>query len=583
MVIVMYELLVAILLIPTVLGIGSTFLVNRGKSKGIITNTFATLFFSTVVINTVFILRNNKLLVNWELTISFFIKYSFIVLIVSLLIAFCNKIYKSKVIIFKGYSAMMVSVSSAVLYYALWLKNYGGYQSVEMFIFNMNTPLDTTNSNFYLDIVPLVATIVTLVIPPFVMLFDNKVESVFKQKKKRSTIVITALLVPLLILGVSLQNVYTILNLNDLRYVLASGDTFIEDHYVNPERISLTFPEKKRNLILMFSESLESSYFAKDLGGNSDVNLLPNLTKRMETGVSFSHQNNFGGFYTPPGTGWSIAGMVAQTGGVGLKVPMDGNEYGITFAEFLPGLTTLGDVLHENGYKQYMFVGADGSFAGTDKFYRQHGNFEVYDLKKVKEEGWLPQDYNVFWGYEDEKLLSFAQNKLVEVSQEEEPFTMVLELNDVHFPDGYVNENCPMSHSIAYENAIECYDMNIEKFLQWVEKQPFYDNTTIVIVGDHLSMASDYFKEKQYEDFERRVFNLIINGTENDNEDIKNTMRQTSSFDNFPTILASLGVEIEGNKLGLGVNLFSNEQTIYERYGHDFVNESLLKKSDFYC
>ena len=38
-------------------------------------------------------------------------------------------------------------------------------------------------------------------------------------------------------------------------------------------------------------------------------------------------------------------------------------------------------------------------------------------------------------------------------------------------------------------------------------------------------------------------------------------------MDLFPTTLSSMGVEIEGNKLGLGTDLFSNEETLMEKLG----------------
>ena len=55
----------------------------------------------------------------------------------------------------------------------------------------------------------------------------------------------------------------------------------------------------------------------------------------------------------------------------------------------------------------------------------------------------------------------------------------------------------------------------------------------------------------------------------------------------FPTILASMGVIIEGDRLGLGTNLFSGTPTIMEengegRKGWDFINEAFSCKSDMY-
>ncbi len=50
----------------------------------------------------------------------------------------------------------------------------------------------------------------------------------------------------------------------------------------------------------------------------------------------------------------------------------------------------------------------------------------------------------------------------------------------------------------------------------------------------------------------------------------------------FPTILASIGVDIKGERLGIGTNLFSGKKTIFEEYGVDATNRELEKKSDIY-
>ena len=58
--------------------------------------------------------------------------------------------------------------------------------------------------------------------------------------------------------------------------------------------------------------------------------------------------------------------------------------------------------------------------------------------------------------------------------------------------------------------------------------------------------------------------------------------RLFTTLDFFPTILASLGASIEGNRLALGVNLFSDEQTLSEKYGYETLFAELEKKSIFY-
>ena len=77
----------------------------------------------------------------------------------------------------------------------------------------------------------------------------------------------------------------------------------------------------------------------------------------------------------------------------------------------------------------------------------------------------------------------------------------------------------------------------------------------------------------------RTIYNTIINSP---NKPISEKNRLFSSFDMFPTTLASLNVKIKGNKLGLGVNLFSDEKTLVEQFGLEFLNQELLKKSFYY-
>jgi phosphoglycerol transferase len=50
----------------------------------------------------------------------------------------------------------------------------------------------------------------------------------------------------------------------------------------------------------------------------------------------------------------------------------------------------------------------------------------------------------------------------------------------------------------------------------------------------------------------------------------------------FPTTLAALGVQIEGDRLGLGTNLFSAKQTLCEMYGFEALDWELQKRSEFY-
>ena len=50
----------------------------------------------------------------------------------------------------------------------------------------------------------------------------------------------------------------------------------------------------------------------------------------------------------------------------------------------------------------------------------------------------------------------------------------------------------------------------------------------------------------------------------------------------FPTTLAAMGVNVEGDRLGLGVNLFSGKETIAEKIGLNRLDKELRKQSHYY-
>ena len=50
----------------------------------------------------------------------------------------------------------------------------------------------------------------------------------------------------------------------------------------------------------------------------------------------------------------------------------------------------------------------------------------------------------------------------------------------------------------------------------------------------------------------------------------------------FPTILASMDVQFEGDKLGLGTNLFSDKKTLIEEEGLESLQDGLERNSNYF-
>ena len=477
------------------------------------------------------------------------------------------------------------------LFISLWGKTEFGDMSIDQLIINLVSPVSGANDTDFVSalegpvLLTILATSVTVLL--FVVL-----RRILAQKqdlpKSRALLFLrrhfAGIASAVILLGGLSYGIYAY-HLTDVIHAYLSKSTIIDDNYVDPRDVNIQFPEKKRNLIHIYLESMENSYMSKDLGGFMDENLIPELTQLATEGYSFSHlDQGFGGPQSAVGTTWSVASMVNMTTGLPMKTPTEPNAYG-SADNFLPGAYTLGDLLAQQGYEQTLMFGADADFGGLTYYYRSHGDFKIMDYKYAKQNGLIPKNYQVWWGFEDDKLFSFAKEEITRLSQTGKPFHFAMETADTHRPDGYLSPHAPTPHENQYANVLSYNSAQVYEFVRWIQQQPFYDNTTVVIIGDHLSMETNFFEFYDFdEDYHRSQYNVILNPAPSVPQKRDEMMfnRVYANFDMFPTILSSMGVTIEGSRLGIGTDLFSGEKTLFEEYGFEYANEELGKMSVLY-
>lgn len=358
----------------------------------------------------------------------------------------------------------------------------------------------------------------------------------------------------------------------------ATSDLY-EKYYADPRAVNVSFPKQKKNLIYILCESMESTFTGPENGGGFEKSLIPELTSLAKEHTDFSNDPTIlNGGLTPGNTGWTIAGIVAQSMGIPLNIGNgDFNRNFEDEAQFLPHVVGLGDILSQNGYSNYFMCGSESEFAGRKNYYEQHGDYKVYDYNTAKEDGVIPEDYRVWWGFEDEKLFSYAQQELEKISQNEEPFNFTMLTVDTHFVDGYKCPDCPDEFDTQYENVIRCSDHKVTDFVKWIQEQDYYENTTIVIAGDHKSMDG-MVNEHVPEGYERKTFFTVINGPEY----TQDAVREYATLDIYPTIVESLDADVEGDRLGLGTSLYSSVPTLVEELGYEEFNSQLSQKSEYY-
>ena len=397
----------------------------------------------------------------------------------------------------------------------------------------------------------------------------------FPFTRKRAAVV--SLVLSLVMLG----NAAATVDLPSYIAYVSQQSTIYQNEYVDPMKAKITFPEEKRNLIYIYLESMENTYMSQDVGGALDHNTMPELTALVqdEENINFSHTDGIGGFHNMTGASWTIGAMVAHTAGIPLKVPIgvDRNEYGQD--SFLPGVNSITNVLQEAGYYQTLMVGSDANFGGRKPYFEQHGLDRTFDIFTAREVGIVPPGYFVFWGMEDMHLFDFAKQELTKIAEQEEPFAFSMLTVDTHRTNGYVCRKCIGLWGEQYENVISCSSKQVAEFIEWVKQQDFYENTTIIIAGDHVTMDEGYIDRNVAEDYDRTVYNCIINSPV---EETNSKNRQFVAADMFPTTLAAIGCEIEGERLGLGTNLFSGKPTLVEEMGLEAFDAELTKTSDYY-
>ena len=489
-------------------------------------------------------------------------------------------------VVFGILGIVLVILSFAALYSAKWYASVYGQMGFDSVLFTLTAGVKGTDPELihsYMSAV-LPSTLGWSILICFLLFFRAKKKLVLTlfRKLRIRLFPLSRLVCAVITVAMCSGLLFSAAKISELdKYIinLRTQSTIYEDKYRDPKTTAITFPEQKRNLIYIYLESMETSYLSKEQGGMLDYNVIPELYALAQENTNFSHNEDVGGFNASPGASWTIGAMVGQTAGIPLKTPpgIGGNEYG-SEGDFLPGVTTLTDILHENGYYQALMVGSDASFGGRRQYYTSHGVDRVYDLYTAREDGIIAPDYHVWWGFEDHYLFSYAQQVLTEISQQEQPFAFTMLTVDTHHIGGYVCKHCENTHEEQYENVYECSSKQVAAFVQWLQAQPFYENTAVIIAGDHPSMDNGYFSRVSPEGYTRHVYNCFINSAVT-TENTKN--RYFNTYDMLPTTLAAMGCAIDGDQLGFGTNLFSATPTLLEAT-NGAITAELEKNSTYY-
>lgn len=340
---------------------------------------------------------------------------------------------------------------------------------------------------------------------------------------------------------------------------------FFSANYVSPGAIQS--PTHKKNLLLIYVESMEQNFSERNLFGS---NLIEGLN------VNQPHSYSAERFVQTPGTGWTIAGIVSSQCGVPLRpVTMkDGNLSNEAVKTFMANATCLGDVLQRAGYKNIFMGGAGLDFAGKGKFLLTHGYDEIYGKSDWRELG--ETQFNE-WGLYDDRLLANAKKKIDQLEAKGELYNLTLLTLDTHPPSGFVSDECKRRGSSDYQSIVVCTANMVGQLIRYMHQRGYTKNTDIVVIGDHLAMNGPLEDQLQRAK-KRTIFNRFYSQTDLDKN--RNTLYH---YDLFPSILYALGFRFSENRLALGASIFGPLSSEYTLNQNEHLEEKLKAPSNEYA
>lgn len=330
---------------------------------------------------------------------------------------------------------------------------------------------------------------------------------------------------------------------------------------------------QKRNVIVIFVESFNEALRAmegedialQDADSVRFSNFIEGYGQRWTQGALFSALTGVHIHYVSDF--WRYKKKVKYVRYMGEMVleADEANKLGERFEFETPNIGSVGKLSAKDGYQNLFVQGGHLDFSGTRKFLTANGFLaeNIYGLIEIEKElGHIDNKINTFQGYDDRVTFGVFKRKISKLDAEK-PFFAVMFTLDTH-----------IGYTVGLKEVQKETIKNLNDFIVWFKKQAFYDNTTLIILGDHNQMGP---KVKTG----AKIYNAFFNLPDKLKQNIKKE-RTFNQIDMFPTLLEIMGYELPTRKAGVGVSLFSGVQTLAERSSYPKQVDIFSKNDLFY-
>lgn len=215
--------------------------------------------------------------------------------------------------------------------------------------------------------------------------------------------------------------------------------------------------------------------------------------------------------------------------------------------------------LKKEGYKNLFFVTNNPQYDFMNSFLLDNNFERIYSIYDYPDEKVVS-----FFGVQDDYLFEYGIDRLNEASQEGNPFFATFLTVSNHAP--YIIPEQFKKHGDTDEQRILAFvDASLQHFMDKASKQPWFDNTIFVLLGDHgrILGQTKYEMPISYNHIPLILYSKLF-------EDMPQKFSHyCGQIDVFPTIMGLLNLPYTNNSLGIDV--FKEERPCMY-----FVNDNQL-------
>lgn len=372
-------------------------------------------------------------------------------------------------------------------------------------------------------------------------------------------------------------NAYQTHKQNETRAHASSSDMDKVLKFINKNRtednIQYFGKAKGKNVFIFHLESFQQFLIDYKVDGKE---VTPNIN-------SFYHNQNtlsFDNFFNQVGQGkTSDAETMLENSLYGLPSGSVTSTYGTdnTF-QALPAM------LSQRGYTTASFHGDVGSFWNRNNTYKSWGYQYFFDKEFYKDKA----DYSVGYGLKDKIFLKQAAQYIEQLPQ---PFYAKIIIVTNHYPYQIDKQNQDFPKTTTGDNTVDGYvqtahylDQAFGEFISYLKKTGLYDNSMIVMYGDHYGISNNHKKaiaqllgkdkvtDYDLVNFQKVPFMIHMNGLQGG---INHTYG--GEIDVMPTLLDLMGIKnTDTIQFGQDLLATNRRQVVAFRNG-DFTSPQYTK------